>query len=100
MKIKKGDNVQVISGVDAGKTGKDNKVVVKGVNVRKRHTKPRSQADQGGIVEFEAPLNASKVMIVDPKTGKPTRIGYSIVDGKKVRVCKKSGEVLKEKKTK
>ena len=92
MKIKKGDNVQVISGVDAGKTGevlkampKDNKVIVKGVNIRKRHTKPRSQADQGGIVEFEAPLNASKVMIVD---------------GKKVRVCKKSGEVLKDKKTK
>lgn len=105
MKIKKGDTVKVISGVHAGKTGevirvlpKDNKVVVKDVNMVKKHTKPRSAADQGGIIEVEAPMHVSKVMYVDPKTGTASRLGYEVKDGKKVRVIKKSGTVIKEKK--
>ena len=102
MKLKKGDNVFVISGNDKGKTGeilkvmpKDNKVIVKGVNVRKKHVKPRSQGQQGGIVEMEMPIYASKVMLVCPETKKPTRVGYEIVKGEKVRVSKKSGAKIK-----
>ena len=92
MRIKKGDNVIVLSGNDKGKTGevikvmpKDNKVVVKGVNVRKKHIKPRSQGQEGGIVEMEMPIYVSKVMLIDPETKKPTRVGYEIVQGEKVR---------------
>lgn len=105
MKIKKGDTVKVISGSDKNKVGevlkvlpKENKVVVKDVNVRKRHTKPRRQGEEGGIVEFEAPINVSNVMLVCPKTGEATRVRYEIVKDEKVRVCKKSGEVIKNKK--
>ncbi len=100
-KIKKGDRVVVLSGKDKGKHGevlralpKDGKVVVAGVNVISRHTKP-SQADpQGGIKRSEAPIHVSKVAIEDPKTGKPTRVGFRIEDGQKVRVAKRSGEVI------
>ena len=100
-KIKKGDRVVVLSGKDKGKHGevlralpKDSKVVVAGVNVISRHTKP-SQADpQGGIKRSEAPIHVSKVAIEDPKTGKPTRVGFRIEDGQKVRVAKRSGEVI------
>jgi large subunit ribosomal protein L24 len=100
-KIKKGDRVVVLSGKDKGKHGevlralpKDSKVVVAGVNVISRHTKP-SQADpQGGIKRTEAPIHVSKVAIEDPKTGKPTRVGFRIEDGQKVRVAKRSGEVI------
>ena len=98
MKIKKGDQVIVLSGEDKGKTGevvksmpKESKVVVQGINLVKRHTKP-SQTTPGGIVTKEAPINVSNVAIVDPKTGKATKIGYKEVDGKKVRVARKSGE--------
>lgn len=100
MKIKKGDQVIVLSGEDKGKTGevvkalpKESKVVVQGINLVKRHTKP-SQTTPGGIVTKEAPINVSNVAIVDPKTGKASKIGYKEVDGKKVRVARKSGEVI------
>ncbi|MEH7117703.1 50S ribosomal protein L24 [Neobacillus vireti] len=100
MHVKKGDNVRVISGKDKGKTGvilaaypKDNRVVVEGVNIVKKHSKPSQVNPQGGIINFEAPIHVSNVMPIDPKTGNPTRVGYKAVDGKKVRVAK-SGEVL------
>ena len=100
LKIKKGDQVIVLSGEDKGKTGevvksmpKESKVVVQGINLVKRHTKP-SQTTPGGIVTKEAPIDISNVAIVDPKTGKASKIGYKEVDGKKVRVARKSGEVI------
>lgn len=100
MKIKKGDQVIVLSGEDKGKTGevvksmpKESKVVVQGINLVKRHQKP-SQTTPGGIVTKEAPINVSNVALVDPKTGKATKVGYKDVDGKKVRVARKSGEVI------
>ena len=100
-KIRKGDTVVVLSGKDKGREGqvvksmpKDGKVVVSGVNMIARHTKP-SQADpQGGIKRREAPIHVSNVAIKDPKTGKPARVGFEVRDGKKVRVLKGSGEVL------
>ena len=100
LKIKKGDQVVVLSGDDKGKTGevvksmpKESKVVVQGVNLVKRHTKP-SQTTPGGIVTKEAPIDISNVAIVDPKSGKASKIGYKEVNGKKVRVARKSGEVI------
>lgn len=100
-KIKKGDKVVVLVGRDKGKTGTVNKVmpdegrlIVSGVNMVKRHQRP-TQAQAGGIVEKEAPIQISNVAIADPKTGEPTRVGFKITeDGKKVRVAKKSGEVI------
>ena len=101
MNVKKGDSVIVISGNDKGKTGKilkvlvkDNRVVVEGVNVVSRHTKPSNANPDGGIIKKEAPIHASNVQLVDPKTNEPTRIGHKEVDGKKVRFAKKSGTVL------
>ena len=99
MKIKKGDQVIVLSGDDKGKKGevikampKEGKVVVQGVNLVKRHTKA-SQASAGGIITKEAPLAVSKVAIVTAE-GKATKVGYTVKDGKKVRVARKSGEVI------
>lgn len=100
--VKKGDQVIVISGKDKGKKGailaaypSEGRVLVEGVNVVKRHSKPNAENPQGGIVEKEAPIQASNVAIVDPKTGTATRIGKKILsDGTKVRYAKKSGEVL------
>ena len=101
MKIKVGDNVKVLAGKDKGKEGKviktlkkDNKVVVEGINMVKKHVKPRGMNEVGSIVDVEAPIHASNVMIIDPKTKKPTRIGHSIENDKKVRISKKSGEKL------
>ncbi len=98
LKIKKGDQVVILSGDDKGKTGevlkampKENKVVVSGVNMVKRHTKP-SQTNPGGIVTKEAPLNVSKVAYA--KDGKATKIGYKEVKGKKVRFARKTGDVI------
>jgi len=103
MKIKKGDNVEVISGKDAGKKGRvlridrdRDRVVVEGVNMIKRHTRPNPQKKiQGGIVEREAAIHASNVMVVSPDSGRPTRVGYKILDdGRKVRVSKVDGAIL------
>lgn len=101
MTVKKGDTVIVISGNDKGKTGKvlhvlvkENRVVVEGVNVVSRHTKPSNAHPDGGIFKKEAPIDASNVQIVDPKDNVPTRIGYKVVDGKKVRYAKVSNTVL------
>jgi large subunit ribosomal protein L24 len=100
-KIKKGDRVVVITGRDKGKTGEvlrvlrdESRVLVQGINIVKRHTKP-SAASTGGVVEKEAALHISNVAHVDPKTSKPTRIGYKVLDGgRKVRVARKSGETI------
>ena len=102
MKLKKGDNVIVLSGNDKGKTGEileiipaTQKVIVKGVNIRKKHVKPRKAGEEGGIIPSEYPIHSSKVNVVCPKCGKASKIGYVIEDGKKVRVCKKCGAKLK-----
>ncbi len=102
MKIKKGDNVQVLSGNDKGKTGevlevnpKANKIIVKGVNVRRKHVKAKKQGDESGILSIECAIPSSKVNVVCPKCGKATRIGYSMEKDKKVRICKKCGTKLK-----
>ena len=102
MKIKKGDKVEVLTGKDKGKRGEvlrvypeKNKVVVESVAIAKRHVKPNAANQQGGIVEAEAAIDASNVALIDPKTDKPTRVGYLIKeDGTKVRVSKKSGAEL------
>jgi large subunit ribosomal protein L24 len=100
-KIKKGDNVVVLSGKDKGRTGvvsqvmpKDGKVVVDGINIAARHRKPSQQNPQGGIDRFPAPMHISKVALADPKTGKPTRVRFEEKNGKKVRVAVKSGETI------
>lgn len=97
MKIKKGDTIIVISGKDKGKTGvvsrafpKLEKILVEGVNMKKRHTKPRRSNQKGQIVEKSLPIHVSNVMLVDPKKGGRTRIGISREGGKRVRVAKKS----------
>lgn len=100
LKIKKGDQVIVLSGEDKGKTGeilrampKDNKVLVQGINLVKKHQKP-SQANPGGIITKEAPIHVSNVSLIDPKSGKATKVGYKDVKGNKVRFARKSGEVI------
>ncbi|PLR80493.1 50S ribosomal protein L24 [Bacillus canaveralius] len=101
MHVKKGDKVMVISGKDKGKTGtilaafpKQSRVLVEGINVVKKHSKPSQVNPQGGIISLEAPIHVSNVMPIDPKSGEPTRVGFKEVDGKKVRIAKKSGEFL------
>ena len=107
MKVKKDDNVIVVAGNFKGKTGKilkvfhkKNRVIIEGVNLRKRHTKPNQQYPNGGIIEKEMPIDASNVMLVDPKTNKKTRVGYKVIvddkTGKKksVRITKVSNEML------
>lgn len=101
MFVKKNDKVKVIAGKDKGKEGvvervipAANRVVVKGVNMVKKHQKPSNANPNGGIVDVEAPIHASNVMVIDPSTNEATRVGYKVVDGKKVRVAKKSGETL------
>ena len=100
-KIKKGDKVVVLSGKDKGKHGvvmmampKDGKVVVGGINMMTRHTKPSQANPQGGIDRFPAPMHISKVALADPKDGKPTRVRFETKDGKKLRVAVKSGETI------
>jgi large subunit ribosomal protein L24 len=101
LKIKKGDNVVVITGRDKGKTGEvlrvlpsDARVIVQGVNLARRHTRPR-MGDPGGIVEKELTIHISNVAHVDPQSSKPTRIGYKhLEDGRKVRFARRSGEVI------
>jgi len=100
-KIKKGDRVVVLTGKDKGRQGqvlqvlpKDSRVVVAGINMVKRHTRPTQGDPQGGIKNKEASLHISNVAFVDPKSGEPTRVGFRIDGDKKVRVAKKSGEVI------
>lgn len=100
-KIKKGDEVVVLSGKDKGRTGtvrqvlpKEGKVVVEGVNIATRHRKPTQANPQGGIERREAPMHIAKVAVADPKDGKPTRVRFEERDGKKVRVAVKSGETI------
>ncbi len=101
LKIKKGDKVVVTTGRDKGKAGEivrmiptENRAVVRGVNLAKRHTK-QTAGQEGGIISKEMPIHVSNLALRDPKDGKPTRIGYkTLADGKKVRVAKRSGEVI------
>ena len=101
-KIHKGDRVQVLTGRDKGKRGEviavmptENRALVQGVNVVKRHRKPQGLNQPGGIQEKEAPIHLSNLALIDPKSDKPTRVGFKVLeDGKKVRVAKRSGEVL------
>jgi large subunit ribosomal protein L24 len=100
-KIRKGDRVVVLTGKDKGKTGevlrmlpKEERVLVQGVNVVKRHQRPSMQS-QGGIEEKELPIHVSNVALSDPKDGKPTRVGFRILnDGRKVRISRRSGETI------
>lgn len=102
LKIKKNDQVIVISGKDKNKKGKvlvadpkNGRVIVEGVNMATKHQKPRSQTQTGGIIKQEVAINACKVMLVCPKCSTPTRVGYKILDdGSKVRYCKKCSETL------
>ena len=100
MNLKVGDKVIVIAGSNKGKEGtikkvlkRDNKVIVEGVNIVHKHKKGNGQ-DAGGIIDFEAPIDRSNVMIIDPKTKKPTRIGHTTLKDKKVRIARKSSEKL------
>jgi len=100
-KIKKGDRVIVTTGKDKGKSGQvtriiteENRAVVSGVNIAKRHTRQTAQ-QEGGIISKEMPIQISNLALIDPKDGKPTRVGYkTLAGGKKVRVAKRSGEVI------
>ncbi len=107
MKIRKNDNVVVIAGNDSGKTGKvlkvfpkTSRIIIEGINLRKRHTKPNQKNPQGGILEKEAPIHVSNVMILDPTNNEPTRIGSQIILDEKTgkrkiaRVSKATGEMI------
>ncbi len=101
-KIRKGDRVEVVAGSSKGMRGevlrvipKENRAVVRGVAVAKRHLKPRGMGQPGGIVEQEAPVHLSNLMLVDPQTDKPTRVGFRVLeDGRKVRLARRSGNVI------
>ena len=101
-KVRKGDRVKVISGDDRGKVGKvlqvfpeKGRVLVEGVNIVTKHVKPRQNTQQGGLIHQEAPINASKVMLVCAKCGKPTKVGRKVLEnGTKARFCKKCGETI------
>lgn len=101
LKIKTGDTVRVISGDHKGSEGKvmevdreKNKAIVEGTNIVSKHEKPSAKNPQGGIVKKEAPIHISNLSLIDPKSGETTRVGYEVKDGKKVRVSKKSGELI------
>ena len=101
MFLKTCDKVRVITGKDNGKEGtikktlaKENRVIVEGINKIKKHQKPSNSNPNGGIVDAEAPIQASNVMLIDPSTNEPTRVGFKVVDGKKVRIAKKSGKQI------
>jgi large subunit ribosomal protein L24 len=101
MKLKKGDNVIVITGKDKGKKGKivrvlvaENRVIVEGVNKMKRHQRPRKSGEKGSMRDIEMPLSATNVMMLDPKSGKPTRLGKKKVGDKMVRIARKSNQEI------
>ena len=99
-KIRKGDKVVVLAGKDKGRTGevlrmmpKDDKAVVRGINIVRRHQR-QTQSQEGGIISKEAPIHISNIAVADPKDGKPTRVRIDVKDGKKVRVAKRSGATI------
>ncbi|HXV25473.1 MAG TPA: 50S ribosomal protein L24 [Alphaproteobacteria bacterium] len=102
LKIKKGDRVVVITGRDRGKQGevlkvlpKETRVIVQGVNIAKRHTRPSAADPSGGILDKELPIHISNVAHLDPKSGKPTRVGFKLLEGgRKVRLARRSGETI------
>lgn len=101
MKLKKGDNVIIITGKDKGKKGKivrvlvsENRVIVEGANMMKRHQRPRKSGEKGMMRDIEMPLSASNVMMLDPKSGKPTRLGKKKVGDKMVRIARKSNQEI------
>jgi len=101
VKIKTGDTVKVIAGNHKGDQGKvlridreKNRAIVEGVNLVSKHTKPSAQNPQGGIIKKEAPIHISNLSLLDPKSGEPTRVEYQVKDGKKVRISKKSKQVV------
>ncbi len=102
LKVRKGDRVQVLSGKDKGKQGvvsrvmpKQNRVIVDGINVSRRHQKPRTMNEPGGIIDKDMPIHVSNVAVISPKDGRPTRVGYKIKeDGTKVRICRRTGAEL------
>jgi large subunit ribosomal protein L24 len=100
--IKKGDMVKVLAGEDRGRQGRVLEVdraravaIVEGLNINKKHSKPTTANPQGGIVEKEGPIHVSNLMLIDPKSGDPTRVGRKVVEGKLVRTSKRTGEVIK-----
>ncbi|MGL5021339.1 MAG: 50S ribosomal protein L24 [Mycoplasmatales bacterium] len=100
MYLKKGDNVVVIAGADKGKQGiidavlSNGKVIVENIKLAKKHTKPNAEHSDGGIIEKEMAVDASNLSLLDPKDNKPTRVGFEIKDGKKIRVSKRSGKEI------
>lgn len=104
MKIRKGDKVKIIKGKDKGKVAtvtrvynKSNEVLVEGVNMVKKHVKPGTVSQEGGIISIEKPIKVENVMFFNDKLGRPVRLGHKIIDGKKYRICKVSNEVIDEK---
>ena len=101
MKIRTGDKIKILSGNDRGKEGKvtavfpeESRIVVEGLNMRKKHVRARTQGQKGELVRFPAPFSASRAALVCSSCGKPTRVGYQVTEGRKTRVCKKCGYVL------
>jgi len=99
MKIRKGDTVLIISGKDRGRKGKvlkvfpkENRILVEGINLRKKHQRPRRSGEKGQIVEMPAPISISNLKLICPKCGKATKVGYKIVERQKFRICKKCGQ--------
>ena len=101
MKINKGDQILIISGKDRGRKGKvletfpgQNRLVAEGINMKKKHVRPKKSGEKGQIVRFPAPLHISNVKLICRNCGKPTRIGFKIVNKKKYRICKKCGQAI------
>jgi large subunit ribosomal protein L24 len=101
MKVKKGDNVLIIAGKDKGRTGKitkslpkEAKILVEGINMRKKHVRPRREGEKGQIVDIPAAMDVSNVKVICPKCGKATRVGYSVEKDSKNRICKKCKQVI------
>ena len=100
-RIRKNDSVMIMAGKERGKIGKvirvipsEDRAVVERLNMVKRHRKPRGPQDTGGIMEKEAPIHLSNLMLIDPQDGRPTRVGFTVVDGRKLRVSRRTGNVL------
>ncbi len=101
MKIKKGDTVLIIKGKDRGKKGKvleslptENRLLVEGINLRKKHQRPKRQGEKGQVLLMPGRISLSNVKLICPKCQKPTRVGYKIVNGKKQKICKKCGQII------